>query len=102
MSREDKRRVDREKRKAEQRTTPVEEEPRAGAGAGAGTGTRQRPGVTQFVGEVRSELKRVHWPNRKELVSYSFVVIVGLVLMTAFISGVDTVFQELVFQVFGS
>lgn len=98
MSREDKRRVEREKRKAEQRTTPVEAEP----GAGAGTGTRQRPGVTQFVGEVRSELKRVHWPNRKELVSYSLVVIVGLVLMTAFISGVDTVFQELVFQVFGS
>lgn len=99
MSREDKRRVEREKRKAEQRTTPVEEEAaEPGAGAGAGTG---RPSVGQYVGEVRSELKRVHWPNRKELVSYTIVVIVALALMTAFISGVDAIFSRLVFEVFG-
>lgn len=97
MSREDKRRVEREKRKAEQRTTPVEEEAEPGAGAGGGG----RPSVGQYVGEVRSELKRVHWPNRRELVSYTIVVIVALALMTAFISGVDAVFSRLVFEVFG-
>lgn len=98
MSREDKRRIEREKRKAEQRTTPVEEETEPGGGAGAAKG---RPGVSQYVGEVRSELKRVHWPNRKELVSYTVVVIVALALMTAFISGVDSLFSRLVFEIFG-
>ncbi|PSO47356.1 MAG: preprotein translocase subunit SecE [Actinobacteria bacterium QS_5_72_10] len=95
MSREDKRRIEREKRKAEQRTTPVEEEV-----ATAPPG-RERTGVAQFVGEVRSELRRVHWPNRRELVSYSLVVIVALTLMTAFIYGMDSVFKALVFEVFG-
>lgn len=62
---------------------------------------RGRTGPAQFVGEVRSELKRVHWANRRELVSYSLVVIVAVVAMTAYISGVDAVFSRLVFAVFG-
>ena len=43
----------------------------------------------------------MHWPNRRELVSYSLVVIVALTLMTAFIYGMDSVFKALVFEVFG-
>lgn len=97
MSRENKRRIEREKRKAEQRTTPVEQEaPPPGAGS-----NKARPGVGQYVGEVRSELKRVHWPGRKELVSYTVVVIVAVALMTTYIFGVDQVFSRLVFGIFG-
>lgn len=95
MSREDKRRIEREKRKAEQRTTPVEEE------AGGQGAERQRTGPVQYVGEVRSELKRVHWPNRRELATYATAVIIAVVIMTTYIYGVDTVFSELIFQVFG-
>lgn len=97
MSRENKRRIEREQRKAEQRTTPVEQE---AAPPGAGS-KKARPGVGQYVGEVRSELKRVHWPGRKELVSYTVVVIVAVALMTTYIFGVDQVFSRLVFGIFG-
>jgi preprotein translocase subunit SecE len=94
MSREHKRRVEQEKRKAEQRTTPVEEEVDTGP-------AKERAGVGQYVGEVRSELRRVHWPNRKELSSYAVVVIVAVALMTAFIYGMDEIFSRLVFAIFG-
>lgn len=97
MSREHKRRVEREKRKAEQRTTPVEQE----AGDTGPEAKKERTGGGQYVGEVRSELKRVHWPNRRELVSYSVIVIVAVVLMTTYIFGVDEVFSRLVFAIFG-
>ena len=98
MSRQDKRRIEREKRKAEQRTTPIEQEATPPSTA---DDKKERPGAGQYVGEVRSELKRVHWPNRKELVSYTLVVIVAVVLMTTYITGIDEVFSRLVFGIFG-
>ncbi len=72
--------------------------------AAGDTGQGEQGGRTspaQFVGEVRSELKRVHWANRRELVSYSLVVIIAVSVMTAYIAGVDAIFSRLVFAVFG-
>lgn len=42
---------------------------------------------------VRSELRKVSWPNRKELSSYTTVVLVMCALAAVSIGLIDTVFQ---------
>jgi len=55
---------------------------------------RKRSGVRQFLKEVRMELKKVDWPSRRELVSYSVVVLVTLVVTTLYVAGLDFVFSK--------
>ena len=63
-----------------------------------------KPGRTSpavFVREVRSELRKVIWPTRKELITYTTVAVVFILIMVGIVTGVDTVFTKLVFAVFG-
>ncbi len=50
--------------------------------------------VVKFLREVRAELKKVAWPDRKELVSSTVVVIVVVVITGAFIGAIDFVFSQ--------
>jgi preprotein translocase subunit SecE len=59
-----------------------------------------RTGPAQFAREVRAELRKVVWPTRAELIRYSVIVLVALLVMTAFIAGLDWVFSEAVFKLF--
>ena len=61
---------------------------------------RKRTGARQFLKEVRQELKKVDWPNRRELISYTVVVLVTLVVTTAFVFGLDFVFSKAIFNLF--
>jgi preprotein translocase subunit SecE len=63
---------------------------------------RQRTGALQFLKEVRLELTKVAWPTRRELVSYSIVVLVTVSVLTAFVFGLDSLFTRFVFDVLGS
>jgi preprotein translocase subunit SecE len=56
---------------------------------------------TRFARESISELRKVLWPSRNELVTYSIVVIVFVVVMVALVSGLDIGFAKLVLIVFG-
>ena len=47
-----------------------------------------------FFREVVSELRKVIWPTRKELLTYTSVVIVFVVVVTAIVSGLDYVFGK--------
>jgi preprotein translocase subunit SecE len=72
---------------------------RSGAPAAAtrraqATEKRKRAGVRQFLKEVRLELKKVDWPTRRELVSYTIVVLVTLIVTTAYVAGLDFVFSK--------
>ena len=60
----------------------------------------ERAGPAQFAREVRSELRKVVWPTRQELIRYSIIVLVTLVVMTLFIAALDWAFSEAVFQLF--
>jgi preprotein translocase subunit SecE len=62
---------------------------------------RKRTGVRQFLREVRLELKKVDWPTRKELISYSIVVLVTITVLTAFVAGVDYLFSRLLTGLLG-
>ena len=46
---------------------------------------QQRTSPVQFAREIRDELRQVAWPSRAEMVNYSTVVLVTLVLMIALI-----------------
>ncbi len=48
-----------------------------------------RPSVREYVGEVRSELRKVAWPSREEVINYSIVVLVTLIVVTTFIGFLD-------------
>lgn len=50
--------------------------------------------VGKFLREVRAELKKVAWPDRKELVSSTVVVITVVVIVGAFIGLIDFVFSQ--------
>ena len=59
---------------------------------------RTSPG--QFVGEVRSELRKVNWPTRPEVINYSIVVLVTVIILTVFIGLLDWVFATFVLELF--
>jgi preprotein translocase subunit SecE len=54
-----------------------------------------------FIRQVFAELRKVVTPTRRELVSYTLVVLVFVVIMMALVSGLDWVFSLLVNFLFG-
>lgn len=54
-----------------------------------------------FLRQVIAELKKVVTPTRRELLTYTGVVLVFVVIMMAFVSGLDFGFSALVNWVFG-
>lgn len=58
--------------------------------------------IVRFVREVVAELRKVIWPTRKELLTYTAVVIVFVAVMLAIVAGLDLAFAEGVLWVFGN
>ena len=48
----------------------------------------------RFLKEVVAELKKVTWPTRKDLVSYTIAVIVFVILISVVVGVLDFVFQR--------
>ena len=57
--------------------------------------------VWTYMQQVVAELRKVIWPNRKQMVSYTTVVLIFLAFMVALIGGVDLGLAKLVTLVFG-
>lgn len=55
----------------------------------------EKKGIIQFIKEVRTELNKVSWPTKKELVSYTGVVGLAVVIVCALIWVCDTAFAKL-------
>jgi len=51
--------------------------------------------ATRFLRDSRAELRKVSWPNRKELITYTIVVIVITFIVSMFIGVVDFVFSQI-------
>ncbi|MFC4065646.1 preprotein translocase subunit SecE [Actinoplanes subglobosus] len=54
-----------------------------------------------FFREVTSELRKVIWPTRKELLTYTGVVIVFVVIMTTLVAGLDYGFGKAILWALG-
>ncbi|MDD5560376.1 MAG: preprotein translocase subunit SecE [Candidatus Methylomirabilis sp.] len=51
--------------------------------------------LVQFLKEVRTELKKVSWPARKEVVGSTVVVIVSVFILSFFLGAIDITLQKL-------
>jgi len=51
--------------------------------------------IVKFLKEVQSELKKVRWPNKKELVKLTTVVIIVTIIVSIYIGGLDFIFAKL-------
>lgn len=58
--------------------------------------------IALFIRQVIGELKKVVTPTRKELLSFTAVVLVFVVIMMAIVWGMDQLFGLLVLYVFGT
>jgi preprotein translocase subunit SecE len=54
-----------------------------------------RVGPMQFLREVSSELKKVLWPSRREVRSYTAVTLIALLVIGVMIAGFDRAFGYL-------
>jgi len=70
----------------------------------AGTG-QAAPGLFARLGtfyrQVIAELRKVIWPTRRELITYTWVVIVFVVAMSLIVAALDFVFGQAVLRIFG-
>jgi preprotein translocase subunit SecE len=90
MNRESKRHASREERRTEKQ-----------AGGSAAAQHSERTGPAQFLREVRSELRKVAWPNRREVTSYTIVVLVTTIVLVAIVWGMDEVIRRAVINTLG-
>lgn len=52
-------------------------------------------GVMRFLREAKSELKKVTWPTRRELIANTIVVFIAVVLSAILIWAIDSIFAGL-------
>lgn len=68
-------------------------------------GKNQRKGLFSrmalFLRQVIAELRKVIWPTRKELLTYTWVVLVFVVVMAGLIALFDLAVGRVVFAIFG-
>ena len=71
--------------------------------AGAPSRERRSPlsRIGRFYREVVAELRKVIWPTRRELVTYTTVVVVFVSIVVAIVSGLDLIFTRVVLAIFG-
>jgi preprotein translocase subunit SecE len=87
MSREDERARARDQRRAERAAENS-------AGASSPTQSRDRTPPQEFLREVRSELRKVAWPSRREVVAYSVSVLFITTLLVLLVWGMDFVLRQ--------
>ena len=66
----------------------------------AGAPRKERTKLREFLREVRSELKRVMWPSPQEVITYSVVVLVVVVIMVGLVFLFDLAFAKSLFALF--
>ncbi|MEW6154827.1 MAG: preprotein translocase subunit SecE [Actinomycetota bacterium] len=96
MNREMKRMMQRQGQ-VDREGAPVRKE---GAGRPAPKPPDQRVKAREFLRQVRAELRKVAWPNRKEVIHYSTIVLIALLLLTALIFLLDLAFGKGVIWLF--
>lgn len=50
-------------------------------------------GISSFFREVKSEMKKVTWPTKQQLIVNTVVVFVAVIFVAALIWGIDSIFS---------
>ncbi|HEX6476148.1 MAG TPA: preprotein translocase subunit SecE [Acidimicrobiales bacterium] len=64
--------------------------------------TPRRTTPAEFLREVRNELRRVAWPSRPEVINYSTVVLVTLIVLVSMIFVLNYAFSKAVLFLFNA
>jgi preprotein translocase subunit SecE len=80
------------------KTTRGRAQARAQARSSARSG-REKRSLRKFVREVRVELGKVSWPDRRDLMQSTLVVLVAVLIATVYVAGLDAAFSEVVDQI---
>ncbi len=82
--------------------TETRDEPEAkDEGKGKKKSPSRRTSPALFVRQIIAELRKVIWPTRRELVTYTTVSLIFVLVMVAIVSGVDYGLQKGVYAIFG-
>jgi preprotein translocase subunit SecE len=65
-----------------------------------GPARQERTTPAKFVREVRDELRKVVWPTRKELITYTTSALIFILIMVGIVTGLDVAFSKLVLALF--
>ncbi len=60
-----------------------------------------RTGLGLFLRQVITELRKVIWPTREQLITYFMVVLVFVLFMILYVSLLDYGFNTAMFKIFG-
>jgi|AntRauTorckE6833_2_1112554.scaffolds.fasta_scaffold01114_2 preprotein translocase subunit SecE len=52
--------------------------------------------IGNFLKKVRLELRKVNWPSRKDLQSYTIVVLITVIVLIAFIGVIDLALSNII------
>jgi len=74
--------------------TPAVDRKAQAAAARSRTQKRERTSPATFVKEVRGELRRVAWPSRAEVINYSGIVLVTLIILIGLVFVLDFAFAK--------
>ena len=80
--------------------TQTDQSAKRGSGSGRAD-KRERTTPAVFTRQVVAELRKVIWPTRRELGTYTAVALVFVIIMTALVTGLDYGFTKLMFWIFG-
>jgi preprotein translocase subunit SecE len=78
------------------------EEKRAKDRRAAAVGQRKRKervGFRQYIGEVRTELRRVAWPTRRQVVTFTVVTLITAGFVTLFTFGLDVTLKPAILRI---
>jgi len=58
-------------------------------------GNAKKVNINKFYRETKSELKKVSWPSRKELIQHTEVVVTSIIILGSFIALADFAFGNI-------
>ena len=79
-------------------TVGTADRPRRDSDDSPGFGAR----IALFYRQVIAELRKVVWPTRKELITYTWVVLVFVTVVATIVAVLDLIFAKGVLRVFGA
>ncbi|MEV5710991.1 preprotein translocase subunit SecE [Actinoallomurus sp. NPDC052274] len=66
-----------------------------------GKSVKKRTSPVLFYRQVVAELRKVIWPTRNELITYTTVSLVFVIIVVAIVFGLDNAFSWVVLKLFG-
>jgi preprotein translocase subunit SecE len=61
---------------------------------------KEKTSPAEYVREVKAEMQKVAWPTKSEVINYSIIVLIAVLVFTLLVAGLDYVFGQSVLKLF--